>query len=279
MGKPVAAACDRVESQVLRNAARSGSLPRRWKRAVESRLMARYERHVFSRAPLALIHGRDAFEAFHRFPRHAENIHDIHLTKADHIAPDALDAKIAAAGTGPLRIVYAGRIDPMKGWRDWLDVLARLAAAGVDVTADWLGSGPEDAAMQAEVAARGLSGHLTLHGHIDDRARVRAALMAGHVLMFCHKTAESPRILIEALTAGTPIVGYHGAFAAELVEHHAGGILTPKDDIAALTDAIAGLAADRPRLADFMARAARDGAPFDDATVFAHRAALLRRYL
>ena len=279
MGKPVAAACDRVESQVLRNAARTESLPRRLKLAIETRLMARYERYVFSRAPLALLHGRDAFEVFHRLPGHAENIHDIHLTKADHIAPDALAAKIAAAATGPLRIVYAGRIDPMKGWRDWLDVLARLAAAGVDVTADWLGSGPEEAAMRAEVAARGLTARVTLHGHIDDRARVRAALMEGHVLMFCHKTPESPRILIEALTAGTPIVGYRGACAAELVEHHAGGTLVPKDDIGALADAIAHLAEDRPRLADLMARAARDGEPFDDETVFAHRAGLLRRYL
>ncbi|MCU0908257.1 MAG: glycosyltransferase [Rhodobacteraceae bacterium] len=279
MGKPIAAACDRVESQIVWNASRSGSFPLRMKRRIVSRAMARYERHVFSRAHLGLIHGRDAFDAFHRFPRHAENIHDIHLTRADHITPDALAAKAAAAGTGPLRIVYAGRIDPMKGWRDWLDTLVRLSARGVDVTADWLGSGPEEAAMRAEVNARGLAAHVTLHGHIDDRARVRAALMAGQVLMFCHKTAESPRILIEALTAGTPIVGYTSAFAAELVRDHVGGVLTPMDDTAALADAVAALASDRPRLADLMGRATRDGEPFDDASVFAHRAALIRRYL
>lgn len=40
-----------------------------------------------------------------------------------------------------------------------------------------------------------------------------------------------------------------------------------------------GLGRDRTRLADLIERAAQDGAPFDDVSVFRHRSELIRAYL
>lgn len=50
-------------------------------------------------------------------------------------------------------------------------------------------------------------------------------------------------------------------------------------DTEAMADALAALDADRPALSGAMAAARACGEGFDSETVFAHRAALLRRYL
>ena len=60
--------------------------------------------------------------------------------------------------------------------------------------------------------------------------------------MFCHKTPESPRNLIEALVSGAPIVGYDSPFPRDLIAAHGGGVLTPLNDVNALVDSLASLA-------------------------------------
>lgn len=280
MGRPHAIWTDRVESEVTRKNATTAP---QWRARLRARLawrpMARLERKLIARASVGLFHGRETYEHYAPYARAAEMVHDIHLGRADHIAPEALAAKQAAAAKGPLRILYAGRAEAMKGPLDWVGVLERLAAQGMDFTARWLGDGAELPAMRARVAAAGLADRIELPGMVADRAAVFAELRAAQLLMFCHKTPESPRILIEALVSGTPIVGYDGAFARDLIAGHGGGALVARDDVAALAGQVAALAADRPALARLIGQAAQDGAPFEDVAVFRHRCELLRHYL
>ena len=98
-------------------------------------------------------------------------------------------------------------------------------------------------------------------------------------MLFCHKTPESPRCLIESLASGTPLVGYEGAFAADLLSGHGGGRLVQINDIAGLVDVLTSLAKNKAQLADLMDRAVQDAAPFHDEAVFAHRSQLIRDYL
>ncbi|SET42392.1 glycosyltransferase [Oceanicella actignis] len=276
MGRPYAVWTDRVESEVVRRSAGAGPWRARLRARLTHRPMAALERALIRRADLGLFHGRETYATYAPFCRRPEVVHDIHIAAADHIAPEALAAKTAAAAEGPLRIVYVGRADPMKGPLDWVAALAGLAARGVDFRATWLGDGTERAAMRREIAAAGLDERVSTPGFAADRGAVLEALRAAHVFLFCHKTPESPRCLIEALISGTPIVGYDGAFARDLIADHGGGRLAPLNDAAALTEILAQLAADRPALAELFARAARDGAPFDDVSVFRHRSELIR---
>lgn len=280
MGRPYAVWTDRVESQVARFDSRNAP---HWRRRLRTRLtwraMAALERHVISRATLGLFHGRETYDHFAPLVRQAELVHDIHVSQADHIDDADLAAKLADTGHGSLRIIYVGRADPEKGPDDWLEVLTRLRAQGVDFTATWLGDGSRLQAMRARVAGLGLADQVQLPGFATDRGKVLAALRGAQVLMFCHKTPESPRVLIESLFSGTPLAGYHGAFAEDLISEFGGGVLVPPDDLDALTTAVAGLAHDRRRLAALIAAAARDGMPFTDEAVFAHRSELIHRYL
>ena len=167
----------------------------------------------------------------------------------------------------------------MKGPLDWIAVLKGLADRSVDFTATWLGHGSQYDEMKRLVARYGLEDRVQLPGHVAGRETVLAELRAAHLFLFCHRTPESPRCLIEALTSGCPIIGYDGAFARDLVSTHGGGRFGRIGDTDTLAEIIVGMARDRAALADLIPRAANDGSPFDDVAVFRHRSALIKEYL
>lgn len=278
--RPFAVWTDRVESEVVRREGRSArSLKARLRAALTHRPMAMLERAVIRRASLGLFHGAETHATYAPYARVSEIVHDIHLREEDRIPPEQLAAKVAAASQGPLRICYLGRADAMKGPDDWIEVMSRLSGAGIDFHATWLGDGDRLTDMRARVADLGLAHRVSLPGFLRDRQAILAALRQAQVFVFCHKTPESPRNLIESLVSGTPIVGYGSAFPQELIAAHGGGILTPPDDVAALAGVLQQLASDRPRLARLFGQAAQDGAPFNDVAVFRHRSDIIKQHL
>ena len=269
---------DRVESQVLA-ASGGGGLMARIKAAIKSTVTARNERRVLRGADLALLHGQTVYNALAGYSRNPRLVEDIHLEEGDRIPPQALHDKLETAGTGPLRIVYAGRAHRMKGGVDWIETLAGLARNGVDFRADWAGEGEMLEAMKARAAELGLADRITFHGFVTDRARILDLLRASHVLLFCLLTDESPRILIEALHAGTPLVGFRDDFAAGLVGEKGAGRLVPRGDIDALTEALGALAADRAHLRDLIECAGGSARHLTRAQVFAHRSDIIKETL
>ena len=184
MGRPFAVWTDRVESQVVRHAARTGPLKTRLKARLLHRPMAGLERHIVRNAAWACFMAATPMTATHLTARAAPGAR--HPPQAeDHICAARLQAKMDAAGQGPLGIVYGGRADPMKGPLDWVETLRRLAAAGVAFTATWLGDGTEHAEMTRRIAAAGLQDRVTAPGHVADRARVLETLRGADLFLFC----------------------------------------------------------------------------------------------
>lgn len=279
-GRPFAVWTDRVESEVTRLHSKTApTLKARVRASLMHRPMAALERTIIRRATVGLFHGAETYATYAPHARAAETVHDIHLRAEDQIPMEDLQAKQAGVLQGPLKICYVGRADPMKGPDDWIQVMADLKAAGVDFHATWLGEGERWQDMKAQVERLGLADRVALPGFLRDRQAILKALREAHLFVFCHKTPESPRNLIEALVSGTPIVGYESLFPAELIAAHGGGKLTARNDLKALASTLAGLAADRQQIADLIGRAARDGSAFNDVAVFKHRSEIIRAHL
>jgi glycosyltransferase involved in cell wall biosynthesis len=240
-GRPFALWTDRVESEVVRRTAASNpKVHRRIRDRLTWRPMRALEHAMLRRADLGLFHGQETYDAYApHCGGHSELVHDIHIARADHIPEAALKEKLRAAAHGPLRIAYVGRAAAMKGPDDWIDALIALDRRGVAFEATWLGDGPEHPAMLRRIAEAGLERKVSAPGFTDDPDAVLSLLRSAHVFLFCHKTPESPRNLIEALISAAPIVGYRGAYAADLISGHGGGVLVPNGDVAALADALA----------------------------------------
>jgi colanic acid/amylovoran biosynthesis glycosyltransferase len=280
MGRPFAIWTDRVESEVARHDA---STAKKWRHRLRARLSYRpmqlLERFLLRRCTVGLFHGAETYAAYAPYAPASEVVHDVHLKKSDRIPSRDLESKVASTQAGPLKICYVGRADSMKGPLDWLEVMRVLRDTGTRFEAHWLGAGDMLDTMKQEVARLKLGDQVQLHGFVRDRQLVQEHLRSAHVFVFCHKTPESPRNLIEALVSATPIVGYDGAYARDLIAEHQGGRLTPIHQPQQLAAAISNIANDRAGLASLMQQAYDDGGAFNDEVVFEHRCQLIKRYL
>ncbi|EBA18646.1 Glycosyl transferase, group 1 [Roseobacter sp. SK209-2-6] len=279
MGRPFAVWTDRVESEVMRYGRHGGTWRSRLRARLYHRPMAHLERAVIRRAHLGLFHGAETFDAYRPYCKNPQLVHDIHLSARDHINTYSLTQKLVELEDSPLRIAYAGRADAMKGPFDWLAVLEQLKVLGVPFEATWLGEGAALPQMDARAKRAGLADRLRLPGFVSCRAKLLEELQRAHIFLFCHKTPESPRCLIEALTSATPLVGYGGAYACDLIAAHGGGHLVKPGDTEALAQRINSLHQDRGELARLISNAALDGDPFTDDHVFEQRSQIIKQFL
>lgn len=266
---------DRVEYDVWARTPRS--FPRNVQKPLDVWLMRRMYQRSVRRAQLCLCHGREVYDALSPLSTNAHVVHNIHLKKSDRLDRATLDVKLNEIRSDrEMRIVYAGRAADMKGPLDWIEALALARDAGAKFRASWLGDGERLHEMRKRVSDLRLSDVIDLPGFVGDRKQLLEAVRTAHAMVFCHKTPESPRVLIEALVSGTPLVGYDSSFPRDLIATHGGGRLVPLDNVGALGATITMLAADRTALADLAERAWHDGEPYNDEAVFAHRAHLIR---
>lgn len=277
-GRGYSAWFDTVQPSVFANKLEKVSGAKRLIGSAMVPLIERGNRYLLQHSSVALLQGRDTFAYYARWASDPHCTYDTHTHVSDQISPQDLAQKMARVRSGaPIKIVYVGRAAAMKGTTDWLDVLDRLRAAGVPFEATWVGDGPELEVMRARCAGSPLGQHVNLPGFEGDRQAILRRMREADLMLFCHKTAESPRCLIESLVCGCPIVGYETPYPVGLAEAHGGGAFVPKDNVPALADLLGQLHMDRERLAQLIAAAAESGRGYNEDAVYAHRAELMRR--
>lgn len=221
---------------------------------------------------LALLQGKEVFEAYKGSASNPHMVLNVQVDRKDHIEAEELEHKLARIRSGaPLRIVYAGRMNERKGALDWVRA---IRSSGASVSATWLGDGPDREAMFSE--AEGLS--ISFPG-VRPRNEIMAAMRQADIFLFCHKVAESPRCLSEALASGAPLVGYRSLFPEGLVETTGGGEFVPLGDWRKLGALIAKLDQDRERLSSLVQAAAVTGKALDRDKAMQARVNLIKTYL
>ncbi len=138
----------------------------------------------------------------------------------------------------PIRLGYLAHLRREKGHLRLLDALERLPP-GLAWHADLAGEGELDGVLRAEIARRGLDGHVSLVGVADSRA----FWASQHIAVLLSDYEGSSNTLIEAAMAGRPLVATDVAGNPAVVAP-GGGLLVPLDDGAAIAAAIARLITD-----------------------------------
>lgn len=268
---------DRVEPSVIRNRLQTGSsIQKRMAAEVLLPIMERYTQHILGKSSIALLQGRDTFNHYFRASSDPHCTYDTHTTSADEILPEALKEKTASVLSGaPLKILYVGRADAMKGPMDWIDVLSALHLMNVPFYATWIGDGPALETMRSRIRRSTFAEQVCFPGFEGDRQVLLDAMKQSDVFLYCHKTSESPRSLIEALVCGCPIIGYETAYPRGLVDERGGGLFSPQHDVRKLAERIACLNADRSALCALIEAAAASGKLYNEDAVYAHRARLM----
>ncbi len=138
-------------------------------------------------------------------------------------------------------VVAAGRLSPEKGFGVLIDAAAEVCANDPGVGFVLFGEGDERAALEARIAARGLTRRFRMPGFTPDLDRY---LPCADVVALSSFTEGLPNVLLEASAAGVPVVGTAVGGVPEVIADGETGYVVPPRDPAALAEKLTRLLGD-----------------------------------
>jgi len=158
----------------------------------------------------------------------------------------------------PLRLLAVGRLVEKKGF----GVLIRaLAGLSLPFHLKIIGEGPEQARLEEEIAAAGLSGKISLtggltHSELPDEYRQTHIVVVPSIVNRAGDRDGLPNVVLEAMSSGRPVVASDvGAISSAIVDGETGRLL-PQGEPRLLAEAIESLA-QNPALSQKISRKAR----------------------
>ena len=137
-----------------------------------------------------------------------------------------------------MRLAWAGRLVEGKGLEVLLDALAivvRGDAEGHRTELVLIGDGPARSALEARAVSLGIADRIHWLGYIADRATYMDALESCDLFVFPSPAEGFPKVILDAMTAGLPVVATGAGELQELGSAGAiGGLLTPSTEGVAL---------------------------------------------
>ena len=198
--------------------------------------------------------------------KHAGTGRSVYETKTSTVQLRDIASRTDALTGARARILTVSRIDPRKGLRILPAVVATLRAGGHDVSLDIVGptvgqaGEAERNAIVQESQQLGVDAHVTFRGPVALDELIRA-YREFDVFVLPTKPGEGiPRVLLEAMAGGLPVVTTSVAGITSLIAHEQNGLLIDGDSAPAIAAAIARLIDDpalRRRIIDAGYEAAR----------------------
>jgi glycosyltransferase involved in cell wall biosynthesis len=161
-----------------------------------------------------------------------------------------VDLERFTAGTAtpkaePPRILYAGNLVPSKGVDVLIAAYALLRRQGVSCQLKILGEGSAEPALRADAACRGLDDIAWAPFVPQDRMPAEYGASTVTVLPTRGIAEGLGLVLVEALAAGSAVVGTPAGGIPEVIHHEETGLLVPDGDAEALAAALQRLLGDR----------------------------------
>lgn len=208
-------------------------------------LQERKRRRAFANADALQINGYPAYHSYARLNRNTLLYLDNRMHKgllADDV--NLTDRKARLRQGAPLRLINAGRLEPMKGAQDLVPLAKTLMDKGVSFTLDVYGTGSLEESIRAGIEQHGLSDHVTLHAPVDFETEL-VPLFKDHADIFlsCHRQSDPSCSYLEAMGCGLPVVGYSNSMLSRLLDESDAGWCVRLGDVSALAHRISVLAA------------------------------------
>lgn len=152
-----------------------------------------------------------------------------------------LNERFLGEAAGPVtdepQLVNVGRLCAEKGQLLLVKAMAELKRLGVAAQLVLVGDGEMRGDVESEIGRHGLGDRVRITGWVDSD-RVRQEVAAARALVSCSFAEGLPRVVIEALGLGRPVVGTAIAGMPELVIPGENGWLVPAGSIDALVKAM-----------------------------------------
>ena len=128
-----------------------------------------------------------------------------------------------------------GRLSEQKGHDNLLDALALCGEKTEGVNFVWAGDGERKPRLRQRIEGMGLKGRVFMLGRRGDVARL---LLAADMFVLPTLYEGHPNALMEAMSAGLPIVSSNASGISEYLSHGEHGLLYPAGDAKALADTL-----------------------------------------
>lgn len=131
-----------------------------------------------------------------------------------------------------------GRLSPEKGFDLLLDALAELKRRGIAFKAVIGGDGEEAPRLKSQAEALGIGAKVQWQGWVGDKNGFYNQL---DILCIPSRQDSFPMVVLEALAHGVPMVATDAPGPATMLTHGSDGLVVPREDKAALANALARL--------------------------------------
>jgi len=192
---------------------------------------------------------------------HAEkNVSD--LARKTWVVPNATDPRYfgmaRAPASGPPVILYVGSVYSLKNQVGFVDALEPLAK-DLDFVVRFCGTVARDTEYGASLGGR-IDRHSWCEetGHLN-REEIEQQLRSATMLALCSFEENCPMVILEALSAGVPVVASRVGGIPDLIEHETNGLLCDPRDPDSIRNAVRRLLTDGD-LATRLAARGREGA-------------------
>jgi len=166
-----------------------------------------------------------------------------------------LRERFASRAGRPLRLLYSGRYEPMKGADHAVRVALACLRRGMDVEMHCYGQGSLREEMQRLAAQAPQGGRVHVHDAVPFPELVELS-RAFDIFVCCHLQNDPSCTYLESFGSGLPIVGYGNGMWRRLCEQSGAGLWSPMRRPEAVADAVQRLIAE-PRTLDDMSLRAR----------------------
>jgi glycosyltransferase involved in cell wall biosynthesis len=182
-----------------------------------------------------------------RFPAEAARIHRVYN------GIDLLKFSLSDLSADPPVLISVGRLIEKKGFADLIEASRLLHRRGLKFRCEIIGEGPEEETLRAQIRTASLDDLVQLTGPLDQN-EVRARLARSTVFVLpCVTEKEGgmdnlPTVIMEAMSAGLPVVSTTTAGIPEMVQDQVTGILLPEHNPKELAETLAALLSDQARV-------------------------------
>jgi glycosyltransferase involved in cell wall biosynthesis len=184
---------------------------------------------------------------------------DADVFKPDMLAPKQWD------------IAFCARLVANKGLDDVLEAVKLLPSATLLV----IGDGPLRSSFEKQAKRLGIASRVTFAGWLPSREAVVSALHAARVFVMASRSEGGPRVALEAMACGLPVVATRVGVMPEVIENGRSGIFVPSYP-RPMAEAIALLLSDTALRGRMGSQAARIIERFDRKTAIAAYAKFLQ---
>lgn len=140
------------------------------------------------------------------------------------------EARVEAGRNSTFEILCVGRLAPEKGQRILLSAVARLARAGKDFQARFVGDGPDRKSLRQLAESAGIADRVVFEGWVEQK-RLEELYGTADVFVLASLYEGTPIVLMEAMARQVPCIAPRINGVPEVITHGVDGYLfSPADE-------------------------------------------------